>query len=333
MNLVRDSINRAPDELSHVNIDRSRVIETALELRNEEFSLPAWRIPVFLDEHNEEVSFEEVINYVYIGNAINFQFRDYQTGDKFRVEYGGDTWSGSFAMWACLKRAYENEIPITRGRYLQSLSRSELCQIFKTNSGPTIPLLGERHRILNEVGDNLVEHFDGSFSTFIRDSENCLYNGRNGILENLVEAFPSFRDTAEIATEKGSERIYFLKQAQLATAVLFGRSEGSSMFEIEDPHEFTIFADYNIPNILRSFGILSYDSSLEELIDSCEVINSGNDLEVEIRIATIRACDHLLSELNKRRKNSIIAPQLDVKLFQLRDSVETKPHKVRSTHY
>ncbi|SFR58223.1 queuosine salvage family protein [Halogeometricum limi] len=333
MNLVRDSLQQAPDPLDHIKINNMAISDLAFELKNAKLEIPEWRHSIFLDENDPDESVESVINYILVGNSINFQFRDYESGEKFRSEYNGQTWTGAFGMWACLKRACDNGIPITNGEYLQSLSQSDVENIFHTSSGPDIPLLNERVKILNQIGEILVNKYDGNFSSVVSGAASYLYHDGNGLLEILNEDFPPYRDCATIATEHGDREIHFLKRSQLAIAVLYGRFHESNKFMIHDPMEFTVFSDYNIPNILRYYDILEYDRSLTEKIDSGEFIEECSQMELELRIATIRAADRLLLKLNEYHEDQITAPQLDWELFQKRDSVDTKPHKSITTNY
>merc|ERR1712139_122238 len=52
-----------------------------------------------------------------------------------------------------------------------------------------------------------------------------------------------------------------------------------------------MFADYRVPQILRAEGVLSYADDLARRIDAQEEIRAGSEEEVEIRSATVVACD------------------------------------------
>ncbi|PNJ71625.1 C9orf64 isoform 3 [Pongo abelii] len=53
-----------------------------------------------------------------------------------------------------------------------------------------MPLVEERHRILNETGKILLEKFGGSFLNCVRESENSAQK----LMQLVVESFPSYRD-------------------------------------------------------------------------------------------------------------------------------------------
>ena len=58
-------------------------------------------------------------------------------------------------------------------------------------------------------------------------------------------------------------------------------------------------ADYKIPQVLRSLGILEYDEELSELVDKKQEIEENSSYEVEIRANMIIAIDFIKKELKK----------------------------------
>ena len=330
---VRESVAAAVDELDHIEIDTSQIRSVAEEWADEKFELPSWRAPVFPDESAAGTSVEDVIDFLFVGNSINFAFRNFETGEKFVAEYDGIEWAGAFGMWACLKRAYDNDVPILDGGYLSQLSRPEVEDLFDPADGRQIPMLDYRLRILNAVGDRLVTDYDGHFHWFLTEAGNQLFDDGNGIVERLVREFPSFDDTHYIETETGSQSVHFYKRAQLAPGMTYGRFEGRDGVTVVDPEAFTVFADYNLPNILRHTDILVYDDYLSQLVDSETLLEASSREEVEIRIATVAAADQLMQELNDRRETPVYGPHMDYKLFSVRDQVDTPVHKTKTTDY
>lgn len=65
--------------------------------------------------------------------------------------------------------------------------------IFRSDTAVPMPLMEERHRILNETGKILLEKFGGSFLNCVQKS------GRSAqkLMQLIVENFPSYRDEAE----------------------------------------------------------------------------------------------------------------------------------------
>lgn len=56
-----------------------------------------------------------------------------------------------------------------------------------------MPLIEERHRILNETGKILLEKFGGSFLNCVQKSEKSAQR----LMHLVVEHFPSYRDEAQ----------------------------------------------------------------------------------------------------------------------------------------
>jgi hypothetical protein len=330
---VRESIDAAVGSLDHIEINTSQVYSVAEEWANEEFELPSWRAPVFPDETAVGTTADDVIDFFFVGNSINFAFRNFETDQKFVTEYNDVEWGGSFGMWACLKRAYEDDVPILDGEYLSQLTRSELEYLFEPADGQRIPMLDQRLRILNAIGDRLVTDYDGRFHNFVNSAGNQLFNDGDGIVEQLVEEFPSFDDTHYLETETRGLRVHLYKRAQLAPGMSYGRFNQSDSFTVTDPEGFTVFADYNLPNVLRYKGILEYDDHLDHLVSSQTLLEAGSREELEIRIATVAAGDQLMQELNDRREKPVYGPHIDYKLFSVRDNVDTPIHKTKTTDY
>jgi hypothetical protein len=183
---VRKSVATAVDKLDHIEINTAQIRSVAEEWADEEFELPSWRAPVFPDESAAGTSVEDVIDFLFVGNSINFAFRKFESGEKFVAEYDGVEWAGAFGMWACLKRAYDNDVPILDGGYLSQLSRPEVGNLFDPTDGQQIPMLDHRRRILNNVGDRLVTDYDGHFHKFVTNAGNRWFDDGNGLVERLV---------------------------------------------------------------------------------------------------------------------------------------------------
>ena len=111
--------------------------------------------------------------------------------------------------------------------------------------------------------------------------------------------------------------------------------------DVEHPCHFadidalTMFADYRVPQILRSMGVLTYSTALAASIDSYEQIPWGDEREVELRAQTIVAVDMLQLELRSRGKNLMVL-ECDWLLWQqgerLKDEI-LPHHRTLSIYY
>ena len=61
-----------------------------------------------------------------------------------------------------------------------------------------------------------------------------------------------------------------------------------------------MFADYRVPQILRSLGVMEYSDTLAKKIDAHDEIPFGSEEETEIRAATVVAVEKIRAALEKR---------------------------------
>lgn len=133
------------------------------------------------------------------------------------------------------------------------------------------PLLEERKRHLYELcEDRKAERFAGAICS--KD-----YSPERLFLE-LVESFQGF------AADQ------FLKRASLFFIQLFrkfGWYKDNLMTHLFVP------ADYQVPKILRHFGVIEYNPELEFIIENGKLIQKHSLMELQIRAATVLSCTEL----------------------------------------
>ena len=88
--------------------------------------------------------------------------------------------------------------------------------------------------------------------------------------------------------------------------------------------ELTAFADYKVPQVLRGFGVLDYTVDLARRIDERRLIPMGSPEEVEIRAATVWACEWIRQELGSRG-TALQAFEVDWTLWQAGQSPRLAP--------
>ncbi len=271
----------------------------------------------------------DTIDFLFVGNSINFAYTDFATRVTFTADYAGRTWSDSDAMLVSIRRAVEDGIPFLDGDYLATVTRADLERVFRGTT--EIPMLDERVRIFNEVGRVLAETYDGRFHHFTASCAPRLYAGGDGLLERLVSEFPRFDDVSEY----GSARPQFFKLAQLALWMTYASLHEGNRFPIEDMDQMTAFADYIVPVALRVMGILEYSPALEAAIAARTEIPAGSAWEVELRAHSLFACDLLRAELNARRPadRQLITPQVDARLWTHFHTTHWPHHLTRTTMY
>jgi hypothetical protein len=248
-----------------------------------------------------------------LGNAVNFQFRDPETGEKYGHERNGDSHEGAFGMWAALHDAYEDNPQILDGSYLADLDEDDVRDIFAADNDIEMPQIEDRTELLNSIGQRLEDEYDGRFHTLVDEADDALYtDDGTGYLDHLTD-FEAYNDTVEI----DGQEIAFHKRAQLAVWMPLGhlQASGQDAFDVEDPQDFEIAADYHFPNIFRHLGLHEYDEDLAEDIETGKELEAGGRRETELRAAAVYHGRQLLDELNDRYEEDVTAAGLDGVLF------------------
>ena len=313
-------------ESKNVRINHDKAEEISQKYSKEDLQLPVWDAPVFPEKSNDEA-----IDFILLGNSINFAFNDFKTGEKYVHEYKGVPFKGAYGMWAALKGALDEGLPILNATYLENLSGADAERIFNGNS--KIPMLDERVNILNEVGRVLNKKYEGHFYNLVEKADGRLFNNGRGLVELLVEDFPSFRDDAVY----NGRRISFAKRAQLGSAMVYEKflPGGSHLFDEKDIERLTVFADYELPKALRSMGVFEYGASLADKIDNGKLIEAGSNEEVELRACTIAVASEMKEDINRIKKsNAVNALHIDYRLWlDGRNYKDAKAHMTATTAY
>jgi hypothetical protein len=241
------------------------------------------------------------------------------------MTFGERKLDGSTALFRAFEEELRRNSDFTSGSYLAHLNTSTLAAILKGNV--EIPLFKERLRILNEVGQTLKEKYNGSFSNLFQ----VCGNDSTKLMTLVVSKFPSFVDEE---TYEGV-LVPFYKRAQLNSKMISDTQVSFGERPLENLDKLTAFADYKIPQLLWSFGILEYDSDLASKIDELVIINKGSADEVEIRIATILAVEKMRQQL-LGRFSWITSSHIDSMLWNKSQNKELKVkpyHRTYTTAY
>ncbi len=264
-------------------------------------------------------------DWILVLDALNFCFWADHDKPKWSVAYNGENLSGYWALAASLKRAIEEDVPLTNAEFLATISSKTVEKIFRGQE--QIPLFQKRVDHLREIGKSLLEHYDGTFVNALQDAKRSAVK----LVNDVVTHFPCFNDIAEYH----GQTVYFYKRAQLLAADLYGAFEGQGYGAFDDLSELTIFADYKLPQVLRHHRVLEYDDYLANIVDNYIHCAPGSPEEVEIRAATIQAVEFMRQSLTNGH-GSIPAFKLDWWLWTLGqdDAVREKPyHRVLSVFY
>ena len=318
---VLSSVSKAVDQLEHLSINKDSIESVANWLAYEEFPYPT--------NASARDDADDFIRATMFMNTLNFAFTDFDKSIKYEINENGRILSDSEAMYFQVNNAISSGIKLIEGNVMASINLQQLETIFVGNI--EMPMLKERVEILNEVGQKLVDDYEGDWINFINNGPKKLYSNGEGLIERLIFEFPRFDDSSQF---KGIN-VKFYKLAQLAFWVIHAELSGSNYFKIEDMNSMTAFADYIIPVALNLKKITTYTPQLDQKIKSGEPIERDSNEEIEIRIASIYTTALLTESINKKRPEgkAIIIPQLDYRLWKNYHATHYPHHLTYTTMY
>ena len=199
-----------------------------------------------------------------------------------------------------------------------------------------LPNPDERVRVIRELGQALLDDFDGSAAYLVAKAN----GSADRLVRLVVQHLPGFRDCSIYR----GKRVDLYKRAQILVGDLwasYGRrvhaaGEVSPLpFSFSDISCLTMFADYRVPQILRSLDVLVYSDSLAQRVDSKTEIASGSEEEIEIRAATVVAVEKLHQAL-VGFGISVLVIELDWLLWQRGEEAKDQlrpAHRTKTIYY
>jgi len=183
-------------------------------------------------------------------------------------------------------------------------------------------------------------HACGRLAMFFTSFTNCIEVANHsaaGLVNLLARDFPCFRDEVSFENRKS---VRLLKRAQIVVADLWACFDGANYGEFYDIDKITMFADYRIPQILKSLGCLQYSPPLEHTIRQKKAIESGHTWEIQIRGCSLWCVElirrHILRQHRDAKVNAIL---IDFFLYDTmkereKEGREALPHhRTRSIWY
>ena len=304
-------------QATSVQIDLEHVERLARNLIHREVPAAEWETGLHWSGDTDATA-----NYVLALDALNFSF----WGEpRWVVSLGEERYNGYWALAASLKRALEAGVPLTDASYLATINEAVLGEILAGEH--PIPLLPERVDNLREIGNVLLERYDGHFTRMIAEARGSAV----ALVQRVVAEFSSFND---VASYRGRE-VRFYKRAQILVGDLAGAFGGRGPGEFHDLDQLTAFADYKVPQVLHHLGLMTYDEQLMQFLADRKEIAGGERCEVEIRAATIWTVEALHRCL---ARYGVSRPpyQLDWMLWELGQNLPTGVlpyHRTRTIFY
>ena len=322
---VLDSLHPVIEHSRDVRTHLDKIVEVANWMAYEELPMPDYQMPFDVGKGTAE----DVIDFVLTADCVDTAFTDFSTHVKFQVDYAGRHWSDSDALFACMKRAMDNGVPILDGKFLAQVTRPDLERIFAANI--ELPMLDEKMEVWHQVGSVLAEKYAGRFHNFVKSCPPRLYDNGAGIIDRMVKEFPRFNDVSPY----DGATIKFYKLPQLGIWFVYSNLRKNNQFPLEDLGKMTAFADYIVPVALRILGIVSYSPELEHAINTYQMIPRDSRQEIEIRAHCLYATALLADEINKIRPadQQIIIPQIDARLWTHFHTTSWPHHLTRTIMY
>lgn len=324
MNPYTASLRPVWERPTVVSLDTVALDQFATSIYREDFPVPSWREPVFPADDDERF-----VNFVGVGNTINFAFTDFATHKTFESQYGQQSWRGAFGMWACLKRAYDEDHDFNNLQWLVQMSLGDMQQLFA--GAVPIPMLQDRLELFHETGTVLAKRFGGSFWNLL---QGCNFRafGEAGFVPTLIRELPGFRDESVHAAT--GVRLKFQKRAQLLAMMYQGRAMSQEALPFLQDYELLgPIADYSVPKALHMFGILKYSDELETRVATGTIVQKDSVAEQEIRAQTVRAQVLLLERLNSMRDEKTNYLALDYKLWSAGRGRQHRHHLTQTRSY
>ena len=305
-----------------------RICSAQVDALAQRWSTAPWPEQAGLDALHFTDDTERTANWILLLDALNFCFWGEPGEPRWRVTWQGERHDGYYALAAALTRALSEGYVLWDARLLATMHADQLREILRPDAGcPEIPLFEERVANVREIGQVLLDRYDGQFATAITAAGGSAAD----LVLLLATQFPSFRD---VATWEG-QLVPFYKRAQICVADIHAGFHGRQWGAFHDLANLTAFADYKLPQLLRRHGVLEYATELAEIVDAQQTIAAGSPAEIEIRAATIWSVELLRRALTKFGIDRT-ASDIDYRLWadsQSRQAGERPYHRTRTIFY
>ncbi|XP_012222021.1 queuosine 5'-phosphate N-glycosylase/hydrolase-like isoform X6 [Linepithema humile] len=156
-----------------------------------------------------DINDDTAADWIFVLHTLNFSLWSPKGTDPWTVK----GFTGFLALCAAMERAIMEGKPVWNPKYYKELfQKPEDVEIFfRSDNGTCIPMLKERLDLLHEIGNILIENYEGTFLTCVK-----LCKKGNDLLKLLIN-FPSYhenmlqykgkRDTLEFESTENLEII------------------------------------------------------------------------------------------------------------------------------
>ena len=257
-----------------------------------------------------DMNYREIINFLLLYHTIG----DYCFwGDpKWEIDSEVGKLDGSYAIMYILINRFKNNNDF-------NMSYEDFADMLKGNV--EIPLLKERYNCLVEMNSYL-DSIGRDFYDEIKDIKVDIE-----LLDYIVSNFSYFKDES---TYEG-EIIYFYKRAQLIVSDILHVRKMLENIQV-DYSNLLGCADYKIPQVMNSLGMLDYDYNLEYKLATRVEIEEGDPMEVEIRANDLVVIDYIYEKLDGKVCRMDINDYIWL-LGQDKSKINKNYHRTKTIHY
>jgi len=310
-------------------------------LRNIEFVVAKSKY-VSIDIDAMEPLLDKISKNILSSNSINtFKNKYFENKSSF---------AEALFIFACVNFCFWNKddwkIKTTNGEFLSRTEAMEYCVYSWCNDGGNaseiierltyskfvndlqgghgLQFLKERWQYLKFGQKILNEKYKGSFVYLVDASGNDAIR----MLNILIIDFPFFNDV----TLYRGRLISFHKKAQVLVSSI---NKLYAENKILNSDKLTSFSDYRLPQLLRYYGILVYNSELSDLVDNLMYVDKGSKQEVEIRASCLWAIELMKQILYMNYNVNIKSTEIDSLLWSYSRQIKNikMHHRTPTTFY
>ncbi len=257
-----------------------------------------------------DMNYRDIVNFLLIYHTIG----DYCFwGDpKWEIETENGKLDGSYAIMYILINRFKANKDF-------NMSYEDFADMLKGNV--EIPLLKERYNCIVEMN----KYLDGIGKDFYDEIKDIKVDIE--LLDYVVSTFSYFKDESTY----NDKQIYFYKRAQLLVSDILHVRKMLENIEV-DYSNLMGCADYKIPQVMHSLGMLEYDYDLEYKLATKVELEEGSQLEVEIRANDLVVIDYIYEKLDGKVCRMDINDYIWL-LGQDKNKIDKNYHRTRTIHY
>lgn len=257
-----------------------------------------------------DMNYRDIVNFLLVLHTIG----DYcfWGEPKWEIDTEIGKLDGSYAMMYILINRFKNNSDM-------NMSYEEFADMLKGNV--EIPLIKERYNCLVEMNTYL----DGIGKDFYDEIKDIRVDIE--LLDYVVSTFSYFKDEGIY----NGENVYFYKRAQLLVSDILHIRRLLETIDV-DYSNLVGCADYKIPQVMNSLGMLEYEYDLEFKLARKDELEENSDMEIEIRANDLVVIDYIYKKLDGKVCRMDINDYIWL-LGQDKSKINKNYHRTKTIHY